>query len=1328
MVSSQAATKYVSTTGSDSADGSIGTPWLTLHKGLQSIGGGDTLYIRGGTYQEAGFEIATGELPSGSSSAYTTIIAYPGETPLLKLDDGPSGDSYPFLRIPHTQPRQYIKLDGLTFDFSNLSSTGDRAGVDFRTIGNLTITNCVFTNAFAKTVNMLGLGHRHSDPPTGASNVVVRGCYFYQWNQGATTPTYDPHAIYAGILKDVTISENTFSSSSTLDINSSAIHLYDDGEGVAIGWNTGIVVERNYISVDDAGVFWWAPQGSGSHLRNNVIITSSTTRKNLQVAGANNTYVDNNTIYGGSTSIDVYTSGTSSGNNFRNNIVRVGGIYIWSGVEANTWANNTYNTFTDASGNQSASGGSTTAPSFVAAPLNLQLTAATGAGSDLSSLFTTDHLGRTWSTWGRGAYRFGGNVFYVSPSVTGTAGYGVLLSPWCITNAVTKLAANDLLNVPPGTYTNHLLISAKGTAGNQIVIQGFPGSIIDPAAYTVASWTRASSEYPSTPVYKLTSPPFEVGSVIVNGKNLEGFWKDPYLPTYFSEIGRANPYLVSDPAYDNGVSQNNYWNGLSGCWHHTNSSSSLYIRFADGSNPAGYNIKLGRLNGYTGTSPTDNRTPYASSILLNGAQYLTLRGLEIRGTRFPLAITHTDTTGSHHVIIESNYVHHGLCQILQAVNDTANPDYGGFISCSNNIIRYNVISEDRYLDSYGAWSAVDPAQTWPYNNAYGFNKMRYGRTVGGFGIQINGGAQTLIYGNTITNCNGGVLTTDSYSSSGPFEDLITITNNYFQDMSETAVSPQIGAKEMWVWDNYLKNVHYSFRLNSVGLPTAAYQRDWYIGFNRSETPIGRGDAIYVYAGVGPSTSTVRVWLYHNSFTGMQKAMHINATMAPYGLPYWRVINNIFSTQNGILDSNGGIFVSTPGIGIVENNAFRTTSTSPSWFGDTNVLTGTYTWSTNSFQGFTIDESSPAWEYGVDVSQTFRYYGVDYSALPGALSGYFSGSQPNSGWYQGASGSLPGQVSGPEPTDGETGVGASQTLSWSPASGATSYNVYFGSAYPPSSIGNQAGLSYDPGGLEPSTTYYWRIDSVNGNGTTTGPSWSFTTSASGSPTPMSGRNAYFSYVILGHNGDVTPETPPPTPSQDYDLVETWEGDVYHAWAVEGSADTNYMANPIVGSKSLRLDGGTATSEAYINLPYAYTNCGVFTQFRVDSYPSAVSDIIRLRKDTSTTSLSVQMDTTGHLRLRHGTGTYSSYTTDPVVIGTSYAMWIYYTASDGGNNGTAKIEFATSVSGKVGSGNKYQSLSGAPSTNLVEYLYLRGASDAFTVWDMERVDGDEIQNNP
>jgi hypothetical protein len=90
------------------------------------------------------------------------------------------------------------------------------------------------------------------------------------------------------------------------------------------------------------------------------------------------------------------------------------------------------------------------------------------------------------------------------------------------------------------------------------------------------------------------------------------------------------------------------------------------------------------------------------------------------------------------------------------------------------------------------------------------------------------------------------------------------------------------------------------------------------------------------------------------------------------------------------------------------------------------------------------------------------------------------------------GSAPGQATSPSPANSATGVSITADLSWTAGSGATSHDVYFGTSSPGTSQGNQTATTFDTGTMTNNTTYYWRIDEVNAQGTTTGTVWSFTT--------------------------------------------------------------------------------------------------------------------------------------------------------------------------------------------------------------------------------------------
>jgi phospholipase D-like protein len=92
---------------------------------------------------------------------------------------------------------------------------------------------------------------------------------------------------------------------------------------------------------------------------------------------------------------------------------------------------------------------------------------------------------------------------------------------------------------------------------------------------------------------------------------------------------------------------------------------------------------------------------------------------------------------------------------------------------------------------------------------------------------------------------------------------------------------------------------------------------------------------------------------------------------------------------------------------------------------------------------------------------------------------------------------PGVPGSPNPANGATNVATNATLTWS-ASGATTYDVKFGTANPPPQVSSaQAAASYTPT-LAASQTYFWQIVARNSAGTTAGPVWSFATGASAPP--------------------------------------------------------------------------------------------------------------------------------------------------------------------------------------------------------------------------------------
>ncbi|MEJ2704619.1 MAG: LamG domain-containing protein [Sedimentisphaerales bacterium] len=140
----------------------------------------------------------------------------------------------------------------------------------------------------------------------------------------------------------------------------------------------------------------------------------------------------------------------------------------------------------------------------------------------------------------------------------------------------------------------------------------------------------------------------------------------------------------------------------------------------------------------------------------------------------------------------------------------------------------------------------------------------------------------------------------------------------------------------------------------------------------------------------------------------------------------------------------------------------------------------------------VMQGSPSYSPGPLESEKVYYWRVDE----------FDGAATYKGdvW----SFTTPGAVGNPSPANGAVDVKMIATLSWTASDSAASHEVYFGvdkdavraaDTGSPEYKGSKAlgAESYDPGKLAWYTSYYWRVDEVDGQGNTLkGPLWGFTT--------------------------------------------------------------------------------------------------------------------------------------------------------------------------------------------------------------------------------------------
>lgn len=128
--------KFVSKAGNDSADGSWGTPWLTIQKAATSGVTGDTVYILGGDYDEA---------TTLSLNRTGIILSFIG-TAQINLTS--SGTSYVVQRIRTSGTFQHINIVG-EGNTANCFYHGNLAGY-------LIIDKCGMSGATTKTVEKFG--------------------------------------------------------------------------------------------------------------------------------------------------------------------------------------------------------------------------------------------------------------------------------------------------------------------------------------------------------------------------------------------------------------------------------------------------------------------------------------------------------------------------------------------------------------------------------------------------------------------------------------------------------------------------------------------------------------------------------------------------------------------------------------------------------------------------------------------------------------------------------------------------------------------------------------------------------------------------------------------------------------------------------------------------------------------------------------------------------------------------------------------------------------------------------------------------------------------
>ena len=182
-------TFYVATTGNDSADGSIGTPWASIQRSVKSYTfpllfrePGDTVYIRGGLYIGTTNWIdinGAGGATNGTSGNPITIAAYPGEAVIVAN----STNSYRGMLFKNLR---WFTIDGITF--SNC----------YQSVWAESVTNFVLKNCTFRSMPVPDISGYAGVQIFGLSQFnTVSNCLFLDW--GEITSGCNDHGVSISI-------------------------------------------------------------------------------------------------------------------------------------------------------------------------------------------------------------------------------------------------------------------------------------------------------------------------------------------------------------------------------------------------------------------------------------------------------------------------------------------------------------------------------------------------------------------------------------------------------------------------------------------------------------------------------------------------------------------------------------------------------------------------------------------------------------------------------------------------------------------------------------------------------------------------------------------------------------------------------------------------------------------------------------------------------------------------------------------------------------------------------------------------------------------------
>jgi Protein of unknown function (DUF1565) len=362
---------YVAVTGSDSNPGTIDLPWRTIQHAADSMDAGETVYIRGGVYNES-VDI---EVSGSASAGPVTFQSYPGENAIL---DGagltpPANDIRGLINI---EDESYVTVRGLEIrNYQTAHAAATPSGIWVTGGGShIQILNNLVHNigtAAEASGNALGIGvygtastaaldsitisdNQLHDLKTGSSeSVTVNGnvtnfsinCNIIHdvdnigiaavgFEEVAPDPALDyarNGTISRNILYDITARKNP------------AEHNEYNADGISVDGGSQVTIESNLLYNVDIGIEIASQhKGRSAHdviARNNLVYHTNSVGitiggYNRNVGGADHCTIVNNTLFQNDTrntgSGEFQIQYYATNNVFKNNVVSANsqGLFI----------------------------------------------------------------------------------------------------------------------------------------------------------------------------------------------------------------------------------------------------------------------------------------------------------------------------------------------------------------------------------------------------------------------------------------------------------------------------------------------------------------------------------------------------------------------------------------------------------------------------------------------------------------------------------------------------------------------------------------------------------------------------------------------------------------------------------------------------------------------------------------------------------------------------------------------------------------------------------------------------------------------------------------